>query len=90
VRQALGADRARIIALVLGDVGRVVVAGTIVGVMAAAWIGKLMSSFLFRTQPIEPAVLGSAAAVLGVVAMAAGFVPALRAARIDPVAALRD
>jgi predicted permease len=90
VRQALGADRARIIGLMLGDVGRVVFAGTIVGVTGAAGIGKLLSSFLFRTQPVEPAVLASAAALLAVVAVAAGFVPALRASRVDPVAALRE
>jgi predicted permease len=90
VRRALGADRGRIISLVLGEVGRVVLAGTLVGVTAAAWIGKLMSSFLFGTQPIEPLVLASAAALLGVVAAAAGFVPALRASRVDPMVALRE
>jgi predicted permease len=89
VRQALGADRARVVRMVLADVGRVVLAGAVVGVAAAAWIGTLMSSLLFRMRPVDPTVLGAATGLLALVALVAGLVPALRAARIDPLAALR-
>jgi putative ABC transport system permease protein len=67
-----------------------VLVGAAVGLAAAAAAGSLMSPFLFRVRPVEPAVLAGAAAVLGIVALVAGLVPALRAARVDPVTALRE
>jgi predicted permease len=90
VRQALGANRARIVRLVLGDVARVVALGVMLGAVGAAWIGRLVASFLFQMEPREPAVLLGAVAVLALSAAAAGFVPAWRASSVDPVAALRD
>jgi len=90
VRQALGAGRGRIIRMVLGDVSRTVIAGTVVGAVATRWAGKLVSALLFHMQPSDPVVLAAAATLLVLIALAAGLIPALRASRIDPVAALRE
>jgi hypothetical protein len=90
VRIALGADRGRVLRLVLGDVARVVAIGLVLGVAGAAASGKLVTSFLYGLTPSDPAIIAIAAAVLAVVALGAGLVPALRAARVDPVAALRE
>ena len=90
VRLALGAERARVIRMVLGDVVRVVLVGCVVGAAVSAASGKLIVSFLYGMEPVEPIVLWAAAAMLTVVALAAGFIPALSASRVDPVAALRE
>jgi ABC-type antimicrobial peptide transport system permease subunit len=90
VRIALGADRGRVLRMVLGDVGRVVAFGLVLGVAGALASGKLVKAFLFGLQPGEPAVFAAAALLLAVVALGAGLVPALRASRVDPVAALRE
>jgi predicted permease len=90
VRLALGAERSRVIRMILGDVTRVVLAGCVVGAVVSAASGKFIASFLYGVEPIEPVVLWSAAGVLIVVALSAGFVPALSASRVDPVATLRE
>jgi putative ABC transport system permease protein len=90
VRIALGADNSRVLRMVLGDVARVVAIGIALGAAGALASGKLMTSFLFGLAPADPQVLGAAAALLSVVALGAGLIPALRAARVDPVAALRE
>jgi predicted permease len=90
VRLALGADRARVVRMVLGDVVRVVILGCIVGAAAAAASGKLVATFLYGMEPVEPLVLWAAALLLLLVALAAGMIPALGASRVDPVSALRE
>jgi putative ABC transport system permease protein len=90
VRIALGADNARVLRMVLGDVARVVLIGLVIGAVGAVASGKLVTAFLFGLEPAEPLVLASAALILFAVALSAGFIPALRASRVDPVAALRE
>jgi predicted permease len=90
VRIALGADRGRVLRMVLGDVSLVVAIGVILGAVGALASGRLVKSFLFGLQPAEPAVFAGAALLLALVALGAGLVPALRASRVDPVAALRE
>jgi predicted permease len=90
VRIALGADRARVLRMVLGDVTRVVVIGVVIGAAGALASGKLVTAFLFGLTPADPRVLGVAALVLMAVALGAGLIPAWRASRVDPVAALRE
>jgi ABC-type antimicrobial peptide transport system permease subunit len=90
VRIALGADRSRVLRMILGDVARVVAVGLVVGVMGAIASGKLVTSFLYGLTPSDPAIVALAAAILAVVALGAGLAPALRASRVDPVAALRE
>ena len=64
-------------------------AGTAIGLVGAAVITRLAESLLFEVAPLDPASLGSAAAVLAGVALAATWLPARRAAGVDPVEALR-
>jgi putative ABC transport system permease protein len=90
VRIALGADGGRVLRMVLGDVARVVLIGLILGTAGAVASGRLVTSFLYGLQPAEPMVLAGAALVLLAVALGAGFLPAWRASRVDPVAALRE
>ena len=90
VRIALGADSGRVVRMVLGDVARVVVVGLTLGVIAALAAGRLIASFLFGLEPSNPAVMASAAGTLALVALGSGLVPAWRAGRVDPVAALRE
>jgi putative ABC transport system permease protein len=90
VRIALGAARGRVLRMVLADVARMVAIGLLVGVAGAIAAGALVRSFLFGLEPADPTVMAMAAAVLTAVAMVAGFLPAWRAARLDPVSALRE
>ena len=90
VRIALGAAATTVVRMVLGDVARVVTLGALLGLAGALAAGKLVASFLFGVQAREPVVLVGATVVLMLVALAAGLVPALRAARVDPVSALRE
>jgi predicted permease len=90
VRIALGANRDRVLRMVLGDVARVVMIGVALGIAGALASGKLVTTFLYGLRPGEPAVLALAALILGLVALGAGLVPALRASRVDPVSALRE
>lgn len=89
VRMALGAAARDVRALVLGQVGRLVLAGGLVGVAAALAVGRAARSLLFGVGAADPAAIAVAALVLAGVGLAAGYVPARRAARVDPVRALK-
>jgi ABC-type antimicrobial peptide transport system permease subunit len=89
LRMALGADGARVRGLVLGQVGRMIVIGGAVGLAAALALGRFGQSLLFELEGHDPLVLAGAAVVLTLVALGAGFVPAHRASRLDPMRALR-
>jgi ABC-type antimicrobial peptide transport system permease subunit len=65
------------------------VLGTIVGLGAAALVTRVIASFLFNTTPTDPATFAVVAITLAVVGCLAAWVPARRAARVDPVSALR-
>jgi predicted permease len=90
VRIALGAARPRVVRMVLGEVGRMVVIGLAIGGVAAAASTRLMKTLLYGLSPSDPTTLAASGAVLLVVALAAGLVPALRASRLDPMDALRE
>jgi hypothetical protein len=90
VRIAMGANGSRVMRMVLGDVARVVAIGIAFGTAGALASGKLVKSFLFGLEPADPLVLVTSAALLLLVALAAGLIPAMRAARVDPVSALRE
>jgi predicted permease len=89
VRMALGAERSDVIWLFVRRIFLPLGAGLVVGLGGALVIGRLLRSFLMQTSPDDPATLVSVAAVLAAVALAASFWPARRAARLDPVRALR-
>jgi predicted permease len=89
LRIALGADRRDVRRLVLGNAGRLVALGGGLGIPAALAVAWLLSGLLYEVEPYDPVVLSLSVGVLVAVALAAGYVPAQRAARIDPVTALR-
>jgi predicted permease len=89
VRMALGADRGRVVGMVLGSAFGQVGIGLVLGIPAAVGAGRWMASRLFGVRPWDPVMLGGAAAVLGLAALVAAAIPARRAAGVDPVEALR-
>jgi putative ABC transport system permease protein len=89
VRMALGAGRGQVLALVLVTGGRLVAAGTAAGLLLGAGATRLIASQLWNTSPHDPAALLGAVAVIGCIGLLACYVPAVRAVRMDPVAALR-
>jgi predicted permease len=89
VRMALGAQRASVARLIVGEAGRLVVMGIAAGALAAAGSAALMRTLLFGVTPWDPATLLGVATVLGVSALAASYLPARRAASLSPVEALR-
>jgi ABC-type antimicrobial peptide transport system permease subunit len=90
VRLALGATRARIIRMALGEVGRLVLAGIAFGVLLALAVMRLVASFLYGVAPNDPVTLTLAACALAAVALGAALIPAWRGARLNPLVALRD
>ena len=89
VRIALGANRGRVIAMVLGGAFLQVGCGLAIGLPAAIGAGKLMTSQLFGVEPWSPALLALATLLLGLAALVASVVPAWRAAGVEPMVALR-
>ena len=89
VRMALGADAGRVRMMVLRQVGGMMVIGGIIGLAGAVLFGRAASSLLFGLKGTDPGVFALSLAVLTLVALAAGYLPARRASRIDPIKALR-
>jgi predicted permease len=89
VRMALGATRPAMIGLILRDVASMVVAGVTIGAAAALTMSGLARSMLFGLTPTDPAAFVTAAFILGLTALVAGWLPARRASRVDPLIALR-
>jgi putative ABC transport system permease protein len=89
VRMALGADRGRVVAMVLGGAFWQVGVGLALGLPAAIGAGKLMSGQLFGVQPWDPVMLALATLLLGLAALVASVIPAWRAASVEPMEALR-
>lgn len=90
VRMALGAERRQVFALVLRHGLRMTAIGVAVGLAGAFAMTGVMRGLLFDTSPFDPVTLGSIVALLAVVALAACWLPARRAARVDPMTALRS
>jgi predicted permease len=90
VRMALGAGGRNVRRMILGHVGRIVLVGCAVGAVGAYWLGRAAQSLLFEVQGQDPWVLAGVPALLAAVALAAGYVPARRASRVDPMVALRS
>ena len=90
VRMALGADPSSVRRLVLGDVLRFLAIGGAIGLPAAWALGRIVESLLFGVKATDPPVFAAGAALMAVVALVAGYLPARRASRVDPLDALRS
>jgi predicted permease len=89
IRMALGARPLDISLLVLGDGVRMTLIGTLIGVVAALGLTRLLTSMLFGVTPTDPVTFAAVAALLCGIALLACFIPARRAMRVDPMIALR-
>ena len=90
VRMALGARPASIVRLITFEAALPVLAGLGTGLLAAGTLGRVLQSLLYRAQPTDPVILGAISLVLLAVAALAILLPARRAARTDPMTALRS
>jgi ABC-type antimicrobial peptide transport system permease subunit len=86
---ALGAVSGDVVWLVMREVIVLVTAGVILGLSAAWGLSRLISSQLYGVSPNDPVTMVAAACGLAIIALAAGYIPASRAARVNPVTALR-
>jgi predicted permease len=89
VRVAVGAGRAAVLWLVLGQVLRLTAIGVAIGLAGSFAAGGAIRRALFEVQPMDPATIVAVVAALAAVALVAGWLPAARATRVDPVNALR-
>jgi putative ABC transport system permease protein len=89
IRLAIGATPANVLGLVVGDGTRLAVAGVMIGLAGAFALTRLMRSVLFDVAPFDPVAIAGASVVLLAVATLASWIPARRAARIDPLTAIR-
>jgi ABC-type antimicrobial peptide transport system permease subunit len=85
----VGADRRRILRLVLAEGALLLVAGGLFGLLGAAALARAAQELLFAVQPLDAPSFVAAASVLAAVTFAAAWLPARRASRLDPVEALR-
>jgi predicted permease len=90
VRMALGATRRKVYALTLGEAGTPVFAGLAAGFIASSAAGRAIEKLLYGVRPIDPSVMLMVAALFLAAAGAAAFLPARRAASVDPMEALRS
>jgi putative ABC transport system permease protein len=89
IRMALGAQTRDVLGLVLRRAAAVTAAGIVIGAGIALLLTRLLGSLLYGVEPGDPATFVSVAALLGAIALAAGYIPARRATRVDAIAALR-
>ena len=89
IRLALGAQPGFVVWMVMREVLLLLAIGLAVGVPAAMLLGRYVASQLYGLQPHDPAIAGSTVLLLTIISAAAGFIPAQRASRIDPILALR-
>jgi predicted permease len=90
IRMALGAERGRVLWLVLREVAVMALAGIVGGLAAALWLTRQVQSQLYGLSPNDPLTLGVAMGLLAAVAIASGYIPARRATTIDPMIALKQ
>ena len=90
VRLAIGATPGDVLRLVVGQTARIAAGGLVIGVFAALLLTRLLRGLLFGVTPLDPATFVLASAALLGVAVLAGYLPARRAAAIDPLSAIRE
>jgi predicted permease len=89
IRIAVGALQADVLKLVVGDGAKLALFGIAIGIVAALGLTRLMTSLVFDVKPADPMTFAGVAILLALVALAACYIPARRAARVDPMVALR-
>jgi predicted permease len=89
VRMALGAQRTQVLRMVLEEAMKLVVIGILVGLPVTLLLTRLLGSMLFGLSSADPVAMVSVIALLGAIATVAGFIPARRATKVDPMVALR-
>jgi putative ABC transport system permease protein len=90
VRMALGAQAPDVLRMMIGQSLAWTAGGLVVGLLASALVLRFLASLLYGVRPLDPLVVGGAALLLAAVAAAASYLPARRAARVDPVVVLRS
>ena len=90
IRMSLGADASRVLRMVLGEGGVLLLLGLVAGLAGALLTSRLLQGLLFGVAPHDPVTLGSVALIIGAVGVAACLLPAMRAAKVDPAIALRS
>jgi putative ABC transport system permease protein len=90
IRIALGASQRQVLRIVLGEGARLGVWGVLIGLIGSLAATRLLSSQLYGVKPTDPSTFGAVALLLALVAILAAYVPARRAARVDPISVLRD
>jgi len=89
IRMSLGAQPGQVLRLVMGQGARLVLAGILIGAAAALALTRFMRSLLFEVRSADPLTFVAIASLLALVALAACYIPARRAMRVDPMTALR-
>jgi ABC-type antimicrobial peptide transport system permease subunit len=89
IRMALGAQRRRVIRMVVQGAVKLVVVGIVLGLAGSWGASRWVESMLFGLTPTDPATIAGAAIVLAIAALLAVYLPARRASRVDPMTALR-
>jgi predicted permease len=89
IRTALGAQRHDVLRLIMKDGTKIVIFGIAAGITGALALTRLMASLLFKVKPTDPTTFAGVAILLALVALAACYIPARRALRVDPMVALR-
>ena len=90
IRMALGAERGNVTRMILREAAILTGTGLAAGTVLALALGRTASSMLFELQPHDPFTMATAVAALATIALAASYLPAQRAARLDPMTALRE
>ncbi len=89
MRLALGAGRPEVVRMVIGHALRVAIVGVVIGVPSALLLTRVMTSLLYETAPTDPATFAAVALLVLLTSLAAALIPSARAARVDPLVALR-
>ena len=89
IRMALGARTADVLTLIVNGSMMWVLLGIALGVAGSIGLGRLLQTLLYGVRPADPLVLGTVSALLAAVALVASYIPARRAAKVDPLVALR-
>jgi len=89
IRMAVGAERRHVLGMVMSQGARLIGTGVLFGLLGAFWLTQLLRNQLFEVSPRDPGVFAAVVAFLFLIALLACFLPARRAAKVNPMEALR-